>query len=420
MTKRELMHQFDDWVTDPHLKLDTLRRFVADPNNIGQPHLGRYLIWESSGSSGEPGVFVQDESSVAVNDALEALRRPALQPLRRWRDPWYAAEKMAFVGPTTGHFASTVSVRRLCRINPWVASHLRSFSFLEPAANLVAQLNAHKPTVLITYPTAALMLAEQALAGQLRISLKEIWTGGENLSSAMRGFVSASFKCPVAQSYGASEFLSIASECRCGQLHVNSDWAILESVDEQRRPVPDGQAGCMTLLTNLANRVQPIVRYELGDCIRVHAKPCPCGSAFPAIDVQGRVDDSMVLLDANGAAVRLLPLALTTVLEEDAGLFDFQLRQTGDRSLQLDIMMGGVDGKEMLVRARNALMRHLKIHGLSGVALRIRYGQPRPCGCGGKTPRVVASRQASSKNAATPTDACEVSQVSQRGAHEVA
>ena len=40
-----------------------------------------------------------------------------------------------------------------------------------------------------------------------------------------------SFGCPVANSYGASEFLSLASECAEGSLHLNSDWAILESVD---------------------------------------------------------------------------------------------------------------------------------------------------------------------------------------------
>jgi len=396
MTKRELMQQFDDWVTDPRLTLHTLSRFIADPASVGRPFLGHYIVWESSGSSGEPGIFVQDESALAVNDALEALRRQVLQPLRRFQDPWYATERLAFVGATGGHFASTASVRRLCRLNPWMDARLKSFSFLEPVQSLVAQLNAHAPTVLSTYPTAAMMLAEQAVAGRLRIPLKEIWTGGETLTPAMRKLIASGFDCPVAQSYGASEFLSLAGECRCRRLHLNSDWVILESVDERHSPVPAGQAGSTTLLTNLANRVQPIIRYDLGDRVCVRAAPCACGSALPVIEVQGRIDDSIVLADASGTSVRLLPLALTTVLEEEAGLFDFQLQQQGDGSLQLSVSAGGADGAGMATRGRTVLRKYLKAQGLQGVTVNVRCGLPPTPGRSGKVQRVVAWRGAGS------------------------
>ena len=83
VTKRELMPRFDEWVTDPALRLADVRRFVADTDRIGDDYLGRYQVWESSGSSGEPGLFVHDQAALAVYDALEALRRPVLQPLRR-------------------------------------------------------------------------------------------------------------------------------------------------------------------------------------------------------------------------------------------------------------------------------------------------------------------------------------------------
>ena len=81
--KAELMRSFDTWCCDPALRLEPLRRFVADPGNIGRPFLDRYTVWESSGSSGEPAVFVQDAAAMAVYDALEALRKPDLRPMRR-------------------------------------------------------------------------------------------------------------------------------------------------------------------------------------------------------------------------------------------------------------------------------------------------------------------------------------------------
>ncbi|HEX6362855.1 MAG TPA: AMP-binding protein, partial [Albitalea sp.] len=258
--KGELMARFDEWMGDRRFTLPSLRRFVADPLRIGRPHHG-CAVWESSGSTGEPALFVQDAQAMAVYDALEAWRRPQL----RWWNPWLVGERFAFVGATGGHFASTVSVERLRRLHPGMASTLRSFSFLQPLPDLVSQLNRYAPSIIATYPTAALLLAEQAQAGRLRITAQEVWTGGEPLTPAVRRFIAEQLHCRVTNSYGASEFLALAGECRLQRLHLNSDWAILESVDAAGRPVPPGEAGCTTLLTNLANHLQPLIRYDLGD-----------------------------------------------------------------------------------------------------------------------------------------------------------
>ena len=391
MRKADLMRQFDDWVTDPELKLDALRRFIADPGRIGDPFLGRYVVWESSGSSGEPGIFVQDASAMAVYDALEALRRPLLRPLQRLLDPWGLGERSVFVGATGGHFASTVSIERLRRLNPSLARRLHSVSFLQPLQALVAELNALAPTAIATYPSAAVLLAEERLAGRLKVAPQAMWTGGETLSPAMRAFVKQAFGCPVVDSYGASEFLSLASECLHGCLHLNSDWVILESVDDRGHPVPAGKAGATTLLTNLANHVQPLIRYDLGDCLTLHASVCACGSHLPAIEVQGRSDDTLRLGRPGAQAVRVLPLALSTVLEDEAGLFDFQLVQKGPCELLLSTGLRGQAGSSALRRARTVLAAFLAQQGAASVQIRCRSGQPGRRGRSGKVQRVIAT-----------------------------
>jgi phenylacetate-coenzyme A ligase PaaK-like adenylate-forming protein len=403
MTKRRLMDRFDDWVTDPALRLAALREFVADRDRIGDDYLGRYQVWESSGSTGEPGLFVQDSQALSVYDALEALRRPVLQPLRRCLDPWGATERLAFVGATTGHFASTASIRRLCRISPWMSRTVCTLSFLMPVRELVAALNRHRPTVLATYPSAALVLAAEAKAGRLRVPLQEVWTGGEALTPAMRRFIASSFGCAVSQSYGASEFLAMGSECNLGRLHLNSDWLVLEPVDEHHRPVPPGVLGHTTLLTNLANRVQPLIRYDLGDRVRLLSVPCACGSALPLIEVEGRVDDLLKLDNDLGAPVSLLPLALTTVLEDDAGVFDFQLQRRDARSLWLCVAAEGPSGAATLARALAALRPFLIAQGLGGVTLGGSFGDRGLPGRSGKRARVLADAPRRSRgHAATP------------------
>jgi len=393
MRKGTRMRHFDAWVADPRLRLPALREFVADPGRIGSAYAGEFMVWESSGSGGEPALFVHDRAAMAVYDALEAMRRPMLQPWRRWLDPAGMAERTAFVGATGGHFASTVSFERLRRLHPALADAMRGFSFLLPVAELVAQLNRYRPTIIATYPTAALLLAEEATAGRLAFAPCEVWTGGEALSEATRGFVERSFGCAVAHSYGASEFLPLASECGRHALHLNSDWVLLEPVDRRGRPVPVGAPCHTTLLTNLANHAQPLIRCDLGDRVRFVPDRCACGSPLPVIEVQGRCDDALLIDDDAGHPVRLLPLALTTVIEEQAGVFSFQIEQRGPRELLLRVAQGGAAGAAALCRARAALTDHLKLQGAPGVAIEARCGEPALRGRTGKAPRVKAGRR---------------------------
>jgi len=388
--KAELMRDFASWVGDPAISLPALRRFAGDPANIARDYLDRYVVWESSGSTGEPAVFVQDGRSMAVYDALEALRRPVLQPWQRMIDPWGLTERIAFVGATGGHFASTVSVERLRRLQPGLSERLRGMSFLQPLDALCAELDAFGPTVLATYPSAAVMLAQARHAGRLKASPREIWTGGERLSLAARAFVHRSFGCPIANSYGCSEFLSLAFECRLGVMHLNSDWAILEPVDGQGRAVPPGEPGVTTLLTNLANTVQPLIRYDLGDQVSLLGE-CACGSHLPAIEVGGRDDDMLRLAGGAGRPpVEVLPLAVSTVLEEEAGLFDFQLEQQGPSDLLLRTAAQGVEVDRTLAAAIASLAAFLSRQGARGLRIRCRSGEAARCGRSGKAKRVLA------------------------------
>lgn len=387
--KAELMAGFERGLTDPALRLADLRRFLDDPAAIGGAYLGRYAAWESSGSTGEPGVFVNDAASLAVQDALEVLRRRSPRPGARLLDPLFLGERIAFVGAIGGHFASIASLERLRRVNPLLAARLRCLSFLLPLPELVAQLDGWAPTILSTYPSMAVILAEERLAGRLRIAPAEIWTGGEALTPAMRAFVRRAFECPVTNDYGCSEFLALANECPQGRLHLNADWAILESLDAAGRPVPAGQPGTRCLLTHLANHLQPLIRYELGDCVTLHEDACPCGSRLPTLEVSGRSDDVLQLGHPPGA-IALSPLALSTVLEDDAGLFDFQLVQRGPRHLELTTRLGGREARRDLDRGRDALQAFLHGQGADGVAVRCRRAEPIRQQRSGKIRRVVA------------------------------
>jgi putative adenylate-forming enzyme len=329
VTKPELMENFDEWVTDPEVTRASVEEFIADPTLIGQHLLGRYTVWTTSGITGRRGIFVHDDDAQAVYTALLIARTS-----RQMRSLLSGGRLAALVVPG-GHFTLTALLQGIRRRYPLVADVLRSFSVLAPLPELVRALNAFRPTSLIGYPTLMGLLVQERVAGRLTIEPGLVTTEGEWLSPATRARIEATFHCTVRDTYGASEFLVIASDCGHGWCHVNSDWVVLEPVDRANVPVPPGQASHTVLLTNLANRVQPIIRYDLGDSVTVSPDPCPCGSPFPAIRVEGRRDDILYMQATDGRMMPLLPLALVSVVEEMPAINRFQIVQVDPTTLRL-------------------------------------------------------------------------------------
>jgi phenylacetate-CoA ligase len=360
------MAAFDDWVTDPAVTKTRVQRFLADPGRAGEAFLDRYAVWTSSGTSGEPGIFIHDARALAVYDALGAVRVRHLESPFAVVSSLFDGERYAMVAATGGHFAGNAGVARTRMINPALAPRVRMFSIMDPIARLVGALNEFQPTLLVTYPSAALLLAREVERGTLRMQLRELWTGGESLHAIDQQLLSELFRCRVRDDYGSSEFPPIAFGCDRGVMHLNFDWVILEPVDKQFRPVPPGERSHTVLLTNLANFVQPIIRYDLGDSVTILAEPCPCGSPFPAIRVEGRRDDVLLLEAEDGTQVALLPLALSTVLEEEGHLSQFQLIQTGPTSLSLRLDIP-LERKAPWDRALGALLRYTTAQGLPRV-----------------------------------------------------
>ncbi|WP_433432005.1 hypothetical protein [Nonomuraea sp. CA-141351] len=99
-------------------------------------------------------------------------------------------------------------------------------------------------------------------------------------------------------------------------------------MDAQYRPMPPGQPSHTVLLTNLANHVQPILRYDLGDAVLLRPDACPCGNPGPALRVQGRAADPLTFPLPGGGPVALAPLPLATLLKAVPGLELFQIVQT--------------------------------------------------------------------------------------------
>ncbi len=375
VAKAPLMAQFDGWCTDPRVRLVDVERFLADRGRIGEKFLDRYHVWKSSGTSGTPGIFLQDGHAMAVYDALVASRfdANAIDAVGAARIA-AAAGRGALVVATGDHFASISSWENLRRAFPSVVR--RSFSVLDPLPTLIRELNAFKPAYLGSYPSVLLLLAAEQAAGRLKIEPALLWSGGESLGTGARRAVEAAFQCRVMVEYGSSECLSIAYECREGWLHVNSEWVIVEGVDARGEPTPPGELSHTVLVTNLANWVQPIIRYDLGDRMVALGTLCACGNPRPAIRIEGRTDAVLALKTRARKTVHLTPLALTTVVEEAAGEHRFQIAKAANDHLVVRFDAHG-DRAAIWRKAHDALRDFLRTQSLANVRVTLGRGPPR-------------------------------------------
>ncbi|KOU57380.1 coenzyme F390 synthetase [Streptomyces sp. MMG1533] len=382
--KKRLMARFDDWVTDPEVTHDRVRAFIDDPSLVGTDFLGKYRVGTTSGSSGVRGIFVYDKAVSAVTRAL------ALRAFGTWLPPTEAAAvalrggRVAWVLATGGHFGSSTVLPRSVARSVGEGGLLRVLSVFTPMPELVEQLNRFRPNVLIGYAGQLALLAREQEAGRLRIRPRLVVLAAEGLTDSGYQRIRQVFQARIGNGYGACEFMSTAIGCPEDWLHVNSDWGFLEPVDADYRPVPPGKRSHTVLVTNLANRVQPVLRYDLGDSVVTRPDPCPCGNPFPAIRAQGRASEALTFQGGNGEAVEVAPIALAGVVDRAPGLELAQVVQTGPAALSVRVRAAQQADPEKVWQAiREEIHRFMGSYDLEHVTV-ARATDPPEQSAGGK------------------------------------
>lgn len=393
VTKSELMSAFDDWVTDADITRCAIVDFISDPARIATPFCGKYFVCTSTGTTGYPGIFVYDPGAIEIYRSINFARiaQTWLGPVDFWRMAVRGFRWASVLG-TGGHYVGAGWVELERKRDVMRASAFRVFSVQQPLDQLVAALNGFEPAMLTAYPSALELLAEELTAGRLKIKPVILECGGETLAEDMRAHISLAFGCPLRSTYSASECLPIAYSCDHNWLHINSDWVILEPVDEDFRPTRPGIPSHTVLLTNLANRVQPLIRYDLGDSIVQRGSPCPCGSHLPAIRVIGRQDDIMKLRATNGKIIKILPLAIGTVVEEIPDVLRSQIVQEGPTSLRLRLTLSEpADVEKTWREATTKLQDYLVEQGVGNIAIARAPEPPQQADKFGKFRQVIAT-----------------------------
>ncbi|WP_020575735.1 phenylacetate--CoA ligase family protein [Actinopolymorpha alba] len=386
--KKKLMSRFDDWATDREVTREKVEAFVADPDLAGHRFLGRYLVATTSGTSGLRGLFVIDDRYQAVHTALGS-RVGGVMGARDLIRMITRAGRTAIVSAPGGHFFTVAGAARFRLDHPRLGRLTRVFSIHQPLPELVAELNRYNPANLAGFLSMITMLAGEQEAGRLRIHPAIVIPGGETLTEDVRKRIATTFQATVRAAYAATECGFLGLGCAHDWYHVASDWAAVEPVDTDYRPVPPGQPSHTVLLSNLANRVQPILRYDLGDSVLLRPNPCPCGSPFPAIRVQGRAADMLTFPTGRGEHVSISPMLFGTALDRVTGVERFQVVQTAPTTLRVRLQpSAGADADRVWQAVRDEITHLLTEHKADHVTLE-RAEEPPQQSPGGKYRRII-------------------------------
>jgi len=164
---------------------------------------------------------------------------------------------------------------------------------------LLQQLRRFRPTMLIGYANALLLLAQQMQAQGISegLPVKGVISSAETLTDANREVIEQVFGCHVLNRYGSREVGLIASECQeKSGLHLNSENVVIEILNGDV-PAQPGQRGEI-VVTDLKNYGMPFLRYRMGDVGTLSLEECACGRGLPMLrSVEGRVSDFLIAAD---------------------------------------------------------------------------------------------------------------------------
>ncbi|CAH1747214.1 Capsule biosynthesis protein CapK [Thauera humireducens] len=248
--------------------------------------------FNTGGSSGEPLIFFIGTERV-THDVAAKWRAT------RWWDVDIGDREIVVWGSPIE--LGTQDRMRLVRDALMRTELLRAFEMSDDKVDgFIARIRERRPKMLFGYPSAISHIALRAEQRGVRLDdlgIKVVFCTSERLYDHQRETISRLFRCPVANGYGGRDAGFIAHECPSGNMHITAEDIVVEIIDEAGRVLPAGQSGEI-VVTHLATRDYPFIRYRTGDIGTLGDEACPCGRGLPILrDIQGRSTDFVVAED---------------------------------------------------------------------------------------------------------------------------
>lgn len=311
----ELLTSLADLQRLPFLTKTLIRENTADLTSDQAQGLARF---NTGGSSGEPLIFFIGKKRVSHDVAA------------KWRATnWWNVD----IGdPEIVVWGSPIELgaqdrMRFLRDRLMRTELLPAFEMSPPRLDeFVTKIRTRRPRMLFGYPSALSLIASHARSKGISMNdlgIKVAFVTSERLYDEQRKIIEDVFGCPVANGYGSRDAGFIAHQCPSGSMHITAEDIIVEIINEDGQPAPNGQPGEI-VVTHLATDDFPFIRYRTGDIAVMDDKPCTCGRGLPVLrEIQGRATDFVLAQD--GTVMH--GLALIYTLRDIPGMTAFKIIQ---------------------------------------------------------------------------------------------
>jgi len=310
----------------PFLEKNTLRKLGTSNLISKQPEPGRQFFG-SSGSTGTPTQILFS------------------QPMHQRWSAGFEARVRHWAGVTRHDPRGMIGGRRVVPEGSAKRPFYR-YNFIEKqsyfsayhissanAADYLEGMKKHSVTYMNGYAMSNYFLArfleENALEAP---TLKAVLTSSEKLTPEMRATFQRVYGCKTYDAWSGVEACGLVSECEHGRLHSSPDIAILEFLDpDTGQPAQPGQLA-EVVCTGLLNYDQPLIRYRIGDLMRLSEEPCPCGRQMPVIqEIVGRIEDTVIGADGcemvrfHGIFVGIPSIVEGQIIQQDYTHFEVKI-----------------------------------------------------------------------------------------------
>lgn len=186
-------------------------------------------------------------------------------------------------------------------------------------------LNKFSPEFIVGFPSSVYELCQIADSRGLRLNKKvrAFFPTAETVLPEHREVISRVLGCKLVDQYASSEGAPFILECKQGNLHIHPLTGIFEVIDKNMQPSEEGEI----LVTSFSTHGTPLVRYRIGDSVKLAPSKlsCSCGSLFPLVQkIEGRSTD--YILSPTKGKVNLGNISNST--KDVKGIIKFQVLQS--------------------------------------------------------------------------------------------
>lgn len=321
---------------------------------------------ETSGSTGEPALFLRDYYSINFeNAALWRFRRQA---------GGNNVRKIVLRGDVV--VPVDQSDPPFWRHNPYSKELTMSSYHLSDknAASYIERIKSFKPGIIYGYPSSIYQLARMIANHGADIRFKAVYTSSETISQYQREFLEKVFSCRVFDWYGQVERVSAIGQCEYGTYHIIEDYSITELVETN--------GGIEIVGTNLNNYIMPMIRFRTADTVALTDKQCSCGRSFRTVErINGRGLNYIYSSDGNKLSLFLA----SDCIDYEDNVSEVQFVQVRKGQLILNL----VKADNFSEKDRLKIIRSIKEHTCPDMEVVINEVDSIPRGANGKVINVI-------------------------------